>query len=173
MLTANQQKRVDHLSDEEKVEIKPYDPSCDEKFEKVKKKIQEKLGKDIEVKHCGATSLKISGQDEIDVYIPVLLKDFDAYILKLTQLFGEAKSCYPMERARFVTEVDRKHIDVFLINKESGGWIRSVKFEKYLKEDPRALKEYRILKEEGNGLSVREYYRRKFEFINKVLAEVG
>lgn len=169
MVTIEQQKWIDHLSDENKIVIKPYDPSCIEKFERVKNNIQNFLREDVEIRHCGATSLGISGQDEIDVYIPVVQKYFNNYLPKLTQLFGEPRSHYPLERARFITEVDTKHIDVFLINSEGEGWINSVKFENYLRNNPESLERYKKLKEDGNGLSVREYYRRKIEFINEIL----
>ncbi|MDD4358513.1 MAG: hypothetical protein PHY30_01710 [Candidatus Pacebacteria bacterium] len=55
------------------------------------------------------------------MYIPVKREDFDVFILHFTDLFGEPKSHYKLERARFVTFIDKKHIDVFLINKESDG----------------------------------------------------
>lgn len=169
MITTKQQKWINHLSDKEKVIIKAYDPSCVEKFEKIRDKIRNFLREDIEVKHCGATGLGISGQDEIDVYVPVVKKIFNDYISKLTQLFGEPKSHYPLERARFVTEVDKKHIDIFLIDSECEGWTNCIKFENYLINNPESLKIYKELKESGNGLSVREYYTRKLEFINKIL----
>ena len=111
----------------------------------------------------------ISGQDEIDVYIPVAPSKFNKLIPSLTQLFGEPRSHYPLERARFVTIENGKHVDVFLINKDSDGWLNGLKFEKYLKSHPKALEAYRKLKESGNGLSTREYYRRKIEFINQIL----
>jgi hypothetical protein len=38
----------------------------------------------------------------------------------------------------------------------------------FLKTHPEKLEEYRLLKESGNGLSVRQYYRKKLEFINQV-----
>jgi GrpB-like predicted nucleotidyltransferase (UPF0157 family) len=130
------------------------------------------LGKDIRVEHCGATSLKISGQDEIDIYIPVSPVDFNNYIPLLSEIFGEPKSHYPLEKARFVTIEDGKHVDVFLINKDYSGWLNGVKFEQYLKTHPETLKEYERLKELGNGFSIREYYRRKIEFINNVLERI-
>lgn len=172
MITSDQQKWIDHLSDKDKIVIKPYDPSCNKKFEKVKCKIQSIFGNRTEIKHCGATSLKISGQDEIDVYIPVIKKDFNSYIPKLTKLFGELKSYYPLRRARFVTEIDKKHIDVFLINSEANDWINLVNFENYLRNNPKSLEEYKKLKEDGDGLNVRQYYTRKIEFINEILKKV-
>ncbi len=87
----------------------------------------------------------------------------------LEKLFGKPRSHYPLERARFVTSVGGKHIDVFLINEKCSGRLDSVKFEKYLKEHPETLRDYEQLKEQGDGLSTREYYRKKIEFINDVL----
>ena len=169
MITLEQQKWIDHLSDKDRIVIKPYDSTTPEKFEAVKTKIKNSLGESIDVRHCGATSLGISGQDEIDVYIPVAPSKFNKLIPSLTQLFGEPRSHYPLERARFVTIENGKHVDVFLINKDSDGWLNGLKFEKYLKSHPKALEAYRKLKESGNGLSTREYYRRKIEFINQIL----
>lgn len=169
MLTKEQEKWVNHLLEDSKIKIIPFDPSCHEKFEKVKAVIQSKLGEATKVEHRGATNLGISGQDEIDIYIPVSPNLFDNYITPLTKLFGEPRSHYRLERARFVTSEGGKHIDVFLINEECTGWLDSVKFENYLMAHPESLDEYRQLKESGDGLSTREYYRKKIEFINNVL----
>ncbi len=172
MLTKNQENWINHLSDDSKVRIVPFDPTSQEKFEEVKKIIQSELGKAVEVKHRGASSLGISGQDEIDVYVPVAQKQFDSFLAPLNKLFGKAKSHYPLERARFVTFIDGKHIDVFLINKDGSDWSDSIKFEDYLRSNPEALEQYRVLKESGNGLSTREYYRKKIQFINSILAKI-
>ncbi len=172
MLTTEQEKWVNHLSDTDKIKINPFDPSSQQKFERVKEKIQAKLGKSTKVEHCGATSLGISGQDEIDVYIPISLDNFDNLVNQVKELFGEPKSYYPLKRARFVTFEDKKHIDVFVINKEDSGWLESLKFENYLRTHPETLEAYRKLKEVGNGLGCREYYRRKIEFINEIISRV-
>lgn len=169
MLTSDQEKWISHLSNDDHVVIKPYDPSASLKFEVVKDRIRAVLGKDIKVEHRGATSLGISGQDEIDVYIPVEPSGFNALIESLSKLFSSPRSHYPLERARFITVVDGKHIDVFVINAQSKGWINGVIFEDHLRSNPDALEAYRKLKENGNGLSTQEYYRRKIEFINGVL----
>lgn len=173
MITSEQQKWIDHLSDEKKILIVSFDPTAEEKFQKVKQRIQDVLGKDTSVEHHGATSLGISGQDEIDIYIPVSVDRFDVLIPLVTEIFGPPKSLYPLERSRFVTEEDGKHVDVFLINRDHYGYQNMIRFETYLRLHPKALGEYRRLKENGDGLSVREYYRRKTEFINLILAQTG
>ncbi len=171
MITPEQQKWIDHLRDDDQITIKPYDPNSVEKFGRVRDKIQSALGESVRVEHRGATSLGISGQDEIDIYVPVPTDRFDSLLSPLEDIFGKPRSVYPLERARFVTEEGGKHIDVFLINDTSAGWINGVKFEEYLKTHPEALEAYRKLKESGNGLSTHEYYRRKIEFINDILAK--
>ncbi len=66
---------------------------------------------------------------------------------------------------------DGKRIDIYLINKDAPSYLNGVRFENRLKSHPDDLDRYKILKEEGSGLSVREYYRRKIEFINEILAK--
>ena len=170
MLTPDQEKWIAHLSDQDQVVILPFDPSTPQKFEVVKRKIQAVLGRDTRVDHRGATNLGISGQDEIDIYIPIPEERFDGLIDPLSVAFGSPRSHYPHERARFVTYEAGKHVDIFLINADSLGWLNALKFENYLKSHPEALDRYRMLKEAGHGLSTRAYYRRKIEFINDILA---
>jgi GrpB-like predicted nucleotidyltransferase (UPF0157 family) len=171
MLTEKQEKWVQHLSDESIIYIVPFDPSCYDKFESVKSLIQSKLGKQQIVEHRGASSLGISGQDEIDIHIPVPVKDFNNMINPLEELFGPVRGHYPLERARFNTFIDGKKIEIFIVNEESPAWIEGQKFYEHLKNNPETLEQYRILKESLNGLTTREYYRRKLEFMNKILGK--
>lgn len=169
MVTAEQEKWLEHLSDTDKIEIITWDPTCDVKFLVVKSEIQTVIGQSQEVLHRGASSLKISGQDEIDVYVPVSSDEFEAVVSTITKLLGVPKSHYLLKRARFVRVVDDKHVDVFVINKEDEDWKRSEKFNDTLLSTPSVLEDYRKLKENGSGKSVREYYREKIEFINVIL----
>ena len=68
-----------------------------------------------------------------------------------------------------VSGIGKKRIDVHLMNEEHSGWLNCKRFEAYLRAHPKALEEYRLLKESGDGLSTREYYRKKLEFINESL----
>jgi GrpB-like predicted nucleotidyltransferase (UPF0157 family) len=169
MLRPEQEKWINHLSNEDPITIVAFDATAAEKFEAVKKQIQAVLGENIQVEHRGATSLGISGQDEIDVYIPVAEESFNSLFALLSAAFGSPRSHYPLERARFVTFEKGKHVDIFLINDACRGWLDGVAFEDYLKSHPAALESYRLLKESGHGLNTREYYRRKIEFINSIL----
>lgn len=172
MITKSQQKWLDHLSDTDLIKIIPYDNKSPQIFSKAKELVTNALGEDYEVLHRGASYLEISGQDEIDIYVPVSPSNFDITVEKMKKAFSEPRSLYPLVRARFRLEGFDKHVDVFVINKEDKNWTDSEKFTNYLIENPPILEEYRQLKEKGDGMSVRDYYTRKTEFINKILAKV-
>lgn len=167
MLTSEQEKWIAHLSDTDTISIVPFDETANEKFERVRARIQTELGENVRVEHHGATSLWISGQDEIDVYLPVSQEDFESLVQSLKPTFGEPRSYYPQKRARFVTIEEGKHIDIFPVNEDSDDWKNLLKFETILRNNPAKLEEYKKLKESGDGLSTQEYYRRKLEFINE------
>jgi GrpB-like predicted nucleotidyltransferase (UPF0157 family) len=169
MLTPEQQKWIDHLSDTELIRIFPFDPTTTEKFIRVRERIRAILGDEFPAEHHGATSFGISGQDEIDVYVPVPADRFDETVTKLTEVLGLPRSHYPMNRARFVIEEDGKHVDIFPINQDGKNWQATLVFESHLRTHPDDLDRYRELKESGDGLSVREYYRRKYEFVNEIV----
>jgi GrpB-like predicted nucleotidyltransferase (UPF0157 family) len=171
MITAEQQIWLNHLSNEDKVLIIPYDVKSPQKFKAIERKIKETLGEKTVVLHRGASSMGISGQGELDIYVPVDEKAFKSKLKPLKNLFGKPGTVYPLERARFVTHIDGTKAEVFLINKNSQGWLDGLKFEKYLKRHPDALMDYRDLKEKNDGLSTKAYYTEKIAFINKILSK--
>ena len=169
MITSEQQKWIDHLSDTSKVSIFPLDHKAEEKFQQVKSQIESILGTDIEILHRGASYLGISGQKEIDIYIPVLPEQIDYLASKMEKVFGKPKSTYPLERTKCLAYIDGTKLEIMVTNKNHTSWINGEKFYKYLMENDEALEKYRKLKEEGNGLSTKEYYKKKIEFINAIL----
>lgn len=168
MLTKEQKIWIDHLSNTDKISIIPYNPKTKEVFKIIKNDLTKVLGK-VRISHRGSTNLKISGQGEIDLYIPVTKNNFDNYLKKLTKHLGRPGSVYPLKRVRFVKYIDDIKIEIFLINRNDSGWRDSVKFEKYLKNNLGALRDYEKLKAGCNGFSVRKYYALKTAFINKIL----
>ena len=172
MLTEEQEKWILHLSDTDTISIFPYDEKSQEIFRTVCEKIEQKMGSQYRVEQHGATAFGISGQDEIDVYISVSAEKFESVVEEMQRTFGVPKSYYSGRRARFGFLERGKRVDVFPINKEMNDWKNLVVFEAFLRENPSALEEYRMLKESGHGKSVREYYRKKIEFMNDILQKV-
>ncbi|MCX6746282.1 MAG: GrpB family protein [Candidatus Parcubacteria bacterium] len=168
MLTTEQKEWLNHLSDTEKISIIPYNPKNKEVFKLIKSDLIKILGK-VRISLCGSTFLGISGQGEIDLYIPVAKKHFNSYLDKLKSYIGKPGSIYELRRVRFVKYLNGIKIEIFLINKGSKDWINSRKFENFLKQNPKYLYEYEKLKSKCNGLSVKQYYTVKVIFINKIL----
>ncbi len=172
MLTKADIKWLSKLSGSEKVKIVPYNLKVKVVFEKQKKELLLVLGQNIEVLHKGATGLGISGQGEIDLFIPISLNRFDIIIDRLKKVYGPPKSINPNNRVRFNNKIDNIQIEIIIVNKDSEGWRKNVAFEEYLKSNSEALEQYRKLKEDSNGLSIRSYYTKKIEFINNLLREI-
>lgn len=168
MLTPEQEQWISHLNTTGRVEIFPYDEKAPEKFEQIKIQIQSVLG-NIEVLHRGASSLSISGQKEIDVYIPMTVEQIEEYTPKMEVVFGKPKSVYPNERTKFLAKIDGTTIEIMLTNKDHPSWINGERFHRFLAENAEDLERYRKLKEECAGLNCQEYYRRKTEFINDMI----
>ncbi len=162
---------LNHLSDDNQVQIVPYNPKSKEIFQIQKAELQNILGQGFDVLHRGATSMGISGKGDIDIYIPVSAEQFNETLDVLKEHLGEPGSHYPLERVRWNRLVDNFDVEVFLINEQAEGWLKSEKFENYLKTHAEALEAYRKLKEESAGLSTRAYYRRKIEFMNDILTQ--
>lgn len=158
-----------HLSNSKKVKIVPYNPTVKKVFRRHKKEILSILETEVEILHRGATGMGISGQGEIDLFIPVSLDLFNEIFEKLQKVYGNPKSFYPKQRIRFNHQQSNIEIEVFVVNKDSKQWKRSTVFENYLKTHPETLEEYRKLKESSNGISIKEYYRRKMEFANAII----
>jgi GrpB-like predicted nucleotidyltransferase (UPF0157 family) len=168
MISEEQQKWLNHLSDTEKICIIPYNPKTKIIFQNIKKDLIKVLGK-TRISHRGSTALEISGQGEIDLYIPANKKDFNVYLNKLILFLGKPGSIYPLQRVRFVKFIDDIKVEIFLINKNCSDWKNGIKFENYLKRNPIILKKYEKLKNNCNGFSMKNYYTEKVKFINYVL----
>ncbi len=168
MITESQRQWLEHLPNNDQIVIKPFDPESPKIFEEVKEEVVKALG-EVRVEHRGASALGISGQDEIDIYVPVAPNNFNSTVTKMSTAFGEPKSNYPLVRARFHLDSYGKNIDVFVINEKDSGWVDSEIFTNWLLTHADTLEEYRKLKESGEGLSTREYYTKKIEFINKII----
>ncbi len=168
MLTPEQTTWIESLSNRQ-IFVVPYDSRSEELFNKVKEKVHQILGPDVVVEHCGASGLGISGQDEIDVSIVTEKGKFADYIPLLETEFGSVRSQYS-DRARFEVREEGKKIDLKIVDLDHPNYLQGKIFEQYLKSHPEDLERYRALKEEASGTSVKEYYRRKTEFINDILA---
>jgi len=167
MLSENQERYLETISDSTAVVIQPWDP----KTELVAKKLMNDMRSavpDLEVFHTGAAALKISGKNDLDFSILAVPEDFDSYLPTLIKMLGEPQK-RGWENVRWEITRDGFPVDIHLTNKDSLGWKEHRKVFELLRDDPQLLEEYRILKERSAGVSLREYQRRKYEFYNVIV----
>ena len=169
MITNEQQVWLDTLSDDNSVEIFPFNPKSFSAFKKLEKILKKALKNSFEILHRGATSLGISGQGELDVYIPVPVEKMKSTARIVEKIFGKARNIYPNERIRFVTFVDDVKAEIFVVNEGHKSWKDNCLFYQYLLNNSESLRAYKSLKEDGRGLSTKAYYTKKIEFINEIL----
>ena len=169
MLSDKQKIWIDHLLDTDKIQIVPFNTNVKDIYLMIEKELHEVLGKEISITLRGSGSLGISGKGALDVYIPVMPKDFEMNLKMLIQKYGKPRSLYGNERARFNRKIDNMKIEVFLINRETEGWKQLNIFEEWLKTHVKDLKAYEKLKAGLHGVSTREYYTKKTEFFNYIL----
>lgn len=167
MLTPEQQNFVDRRPDDY-IRVVPFDTKSEEKFEEIKKQVRLILG-DIEVLHRGSSGLGVGGQREIDVYIPASPEEISRLTTEIEKVWGAPKSVYPNERTKFIKYIGETMIEVMLVNEACKSWIEGEIFFNYLKHNKIARDEYEQTKAIGEKLSIKEYYRRKFEFMNEIL----
>ncbi len=169
MLTPYQQEFVDRRPDSN-IKVIPFDPKSNEKFDEIKKQIQSILG-EVKVLHRGSTGLGIAGQPEIDIYIPMSAEEIPKLTIQIENVWGKPKSIYPDEMTKFIRYIDETMIEVMLVNKSCRSWVEGETFFNYLIKNADARKEYEKLKAVGEDLSIRDYYIRKFEFMNDILVK--
>ena len=167
-LDEKQRKYLETISDSVVVIIQPWDPKTELVAKKLMGDIQAAVP-DLEVFHTGAAALKISGKNDLDFSILGTPEDFDNYLPALVKVLGEPQK-RGRENVRWEITRDGFPVDVHLTNKDSLGWKEHRKVFELLRDNSQLLEEYRILKEQSTGVSLREYQRRKYEFYNKIIS---
>lgn len=163
MLTSDEINYLNKIPKDKKVKIYPFDPKVTEIAEEITNSIHG-IYPNLEIKHMGASALKISGQNDIDIYALSNSKDFGKYLPNLIKLFGKPlhkhktfiewkfkKDKFDVEF--YLTEPPREHIKIF----------------EMFKDNTNLLKEYENLKSSMNRKSFREYQEKKYEFYHKIL----
>jgi len=123
---------------------------------------------DLEIKHMGASALKISGQNDIDIYAFSDPKDFSKFLPELIKLFGK-----PINKHETFYEwkFNKNDFDIefYLTAKNSKTMKEQIKVFEILKNNKNLLKEYKHLKESMNGQSFKKYQEKKYIFYKKIL----
>lgn len=167
MLTESQIRYLETIPEAFLASVKPWDAKAAETAKKLIKKINTLTG--LEVFWSGALALGISGQNDIDLSILTNPKNFEKYLDRLISILGEPTKKGKENILWRITKSGYR-IDAYLGDQNSESIKLHKKIFELLNNDKNLLKEYELLKEEANGLSMKEYQKRKYEFYNRILA---
>lgn len=167
MLKEDQMNYLKTISESSVANIKPWDPKSSELADSLIAQIKLAVP-GLEVFYSGATALKIAGQNDIDFSILSPVQDFEKHLPALVKVLGEPQK-KGKANIRWDFIKDGYNIDVHLSDPGTEAIKEHKEVFKLLKQNPKLLQEYEILKINSNGLPLREYMKRKYEFYNRIL----
>ncbi len=165
MLTPDQENYLNSLPNEvlnKLVRVQPYNSEIFKIAESVIGKIEFALP-DAQVLFMGASALKISGQNDIDIYVLSEAERVFENVDKLNKLFGEVKN------NSWIQKIDGYEVTIYSDQLGSSSLKEQVRVFELLKNNPKLLKEYELLKFSIDGKTYKEYQQAKYEFYNKLL----
>lgn len=166
MLSENQLKYLSTIPDSKAVSIFPYSEAISVVANETIKKIENAVPELI-ILFIGASALKISGQNDIDINILAPKNDFDKYLPKIIEVLGEPT--FKGSSIEWTSKINGYEQTVYLTDANSKGLQEQIEVFNILRDNPALLKEYENIKEQMNGGSYREYQKNKYEFYNKIL----
>ncbi len=159
MFTPDERDYLSKIPSDKTVHIFPYNPRVGKITEKLIQSVKN-IYPDLEVKHMGASALKISGQNDIDIYTFSNPKNFSKFLPGLIKLFGK-----PLSRHETFCEWKFKKmgfdVEFYLTLKESETMQKQIRVFEILNNNFDLLKEYEKLKESMNGKSFGGYQEKK------------
>lgn len=151
------------------VVLLPYNPKSEEIARKVTKEITTQL-KEVTVEFVGSAALKLPGDKDIDLYIPTTLENIKKIEKVLTTLFGApAKNRKTFSEWNF--QRDDFNIELMLINRTDSAYIDQKIVYVMLNKDKKTREEYKQIKLSSQGISMREYQKRRMSFYNNLVEE--
>ncbi len=167
MLTADQEKYLFTIPEDKIADIKAFDAKVRIVAEDIIKEIERDVP-GLEIFFGGASALGIAGQNDIDINLLGNPDEYEKFTPSLIGLFGEPAKTSP---TLVKWELVRGGFDVelYLTDRNSPVLQEQIKTFEILHSNPELKNEYEKIKISANGLSFREYMKRKYEFFNKIL----
>lgn len=165
MLTSGQKNYLSKLPKERMesiITVLPYNPKTETISEKVIKQIKETIP-EVDVRYMGASALKISGQNDVDIYVITPKEIKENYLSKLIPQFSE------QVKNKWQWHDDGIEVSVYLSDPEDFKFKEQLEIFEIFKVKSEITKEYETLKESMNGRTYGEYQTAKYEFYNRVL----
>jgi len=168
MLRSNEKSYLLSIPGDKIASIKPFDLAAIQAAQQIINEIKVRLP-DLEIFFGGATALEIAGQNDIDLNLLSIPGEYNMHFPVLVELFGQpAKSSPTLIKWEFVR--NGFEVELYLTDRNSPELQRQIQVYNLLLHNTDYKKEYEQIKLACNGMSFREYMKRKYEFFNKILA---
>jgi phosphatidyl-myo-inositol alpha-mannosyltransferase len=148
---------------------------CDPNVINISNNLKEMMinaGLNLKINFIGSSQLEIAGQRDIDILIECSTIDFEKYIPVLEKLFGP----YKKKKRHFIEwffNTEGYEVELVLIDPNSSKFREQMASFNILSRNKIILREYEKLKNSANGLSIREYQKRKILFFHRIISLYG
>ena len=166
----------------EKITVVAYDKNWDNEFQKIKKELMKVLdGEIVSIEHVGSTSVEgLSAKPIIDIDIVIDNYDnFKIIVNKLEQIGYKHEGNLGIKDREAFKYSGKKHLmvhHIYVCPKSSQELKRHIIFREYLRQNPKAVKKYSEVKEQGARLfpnDIIKYMEYKDDCIKKLYVECG
>lgn len=148
------------------VKIYPYDPKITKIGEDIIQQIHTYYPH-LDVHFIGSAVFKIAGQRDIDLVIDCKPENFNQYLPGLITVLGSPTKIRT-DHVEWTTHKDTCSVDVLLLDKNHPISRKTIEICERIGANEKYIRQYEKLKLSSNGVSYREYKRRRIEFFNKI-----
>lgn len=169
MLTPNQEGYLKTVPEDKIAHVVAFDPAVRTTGDEIVSELQELLPQ-AKVYYIGSSKLGIAGENDID--ITVLAEDnFANYLETLEQHYGKpnVKKVEDKKYVKWEFERNGFSVELHLSDFMDANFQEHVDTQEILENDESLRLEYEQIKLGCDGLSWREYLKRKYEFWNRIL----
>ncbi len=166
MITERQEKLLTEHPDGKTIEVKPFDPRVTPIARKILTELREALP-DLRALFVGASALGIAGQNDIDFLLLSTPQKFAHYRETLEKLYGSPARVTRSAKWQFVRE--GFNVELYLTNDDTYGAREQVAIYELLSKNKALRDEYEQTKLPYGKIDFKEYMRKKYTFLNKIL----
>lgn len=167
MLTEAQRWYLEKIPRKQRVVIHPYDPKIEVIVTELTQEIHAAVP-ELPIQHMGAAALRLSGQNDIDLYIFCPQTNFGEFLPQLMEELGDPSLQKP-EHVEWVQTRSGFEITIYLTDPSAAAMKEQIQLFDLLKESTALRQKYESLKQSMDGQPLRLYRQKKYEFYNRVL----
>lgn len=170
MLTQEQEKYLETISEDKKASIHAFNPAARKAAHEIIDKIKT-AGIKSEVWNISSSELGIAGQNDIDINVLSSPKKYRDELPILEKLFGQPRQTETLPM-KWEFEQDGFGVELHLTDATTQTFKEHLDVFSELKYNPSLAAKYEEIKKSCIGKGFKEYMRKKYEFFNEILEDI-